>query len=128
MPAPAVDPLKYQTAPITTPAAQQSGELAFVKIRYKEPAGTESRLLTFPVVDSGHSFEEASLDLQFASSVAAFGMLLRDSKHKGNASWPWVQSTAQRAIGADANGYRAEFLTLVKRARELKPAGAVVAR
>jgi Ca-activated chloride channel family protein len=126
---PAVDPLKYQSTPTTTPAAG-SGELCFVKIRYKEPQGNESKLLSFPVLDRGEAFTSASVDLRFASSVAAFGMLLRDSKYKGSANWAMVRDAAKGALGADANGYRAEFLTLVDKAEKLRPAtkAAVVAK
>jgi Ca-activated chloride channel family protein len=118
---PAVDPLKYQSTPTATTAAAASGELCFVKIRYKEPQGNESKLLSFPVTDRGEGFANASVDLRFASSVAAFGMLLRDSKHKGSASWTMTRDAAQGALGADAHGYRAEFLTLVGRAEKLRP-------
>jgi Ca-activated chloride channel family protein len=73
------------------------------------------------VTDRGEGFANASVDLRFASSVAAFGMLLRDSKHKGSASWTMTRDAAQGALGADAHGYRAEFLTLVGRAEKLRP-------
>jgi Ca-activated chloride channel family protein len=126
---PAVDSLKYQSAPSTTVAAG-SGELCFVKIRYKEPQGADSKLLTFPVVDRGEGFANASVDLRFAASVASFGMLLRDSKYKGSASWTMTRDVAQAALGSDANGYRAEFLSLVDRAQQLRPdsKAAVVAK
>lgn len=124
---PKVDPLKYQTAARPTAPAAASGELAQIKIRYKEPTGTESKLSSFPIVDRKLTFDAAPADLRFASSVAAFGMLLRDSKHKGAASWSWVRSTAQASLGQDKSGYRAEFVGLVDKAAALTPATAVVA-
>ena len=54
-----------------------------VKLRYKEPEGDKSKLLTFPITDQGAKLKDASQDFVFSSSVASFGMLLRDSKYKG---------------------------------------------
>ena len=127
--APKVDPLKYQSATTST-AAAATGELATVKVRYKQPQGTTSQLLSFPVVDGGRSFGDASESERFAAAVAAFGMLLRGSKYKGTASWAMVRELASGAVGSDPHGYRAEFVGLVDRARQLKPDAkpAVVAR
>ena len=47
-------------------------------------------------------------------------MMLRDSKHKGAASFAWVRSTAQGSLGQDKGGYRAEFVGLVDKAAKLK--------
>jgi Ca-activated chloride channel family protein len=111
-----VDPLRYQRPTEGTEAAA-GGELLHLKVRYKEPAGSESRLLTFPVAD--RTAEAPSEDYRFAASVAAFGMLLRDSTHKGSATFDMVQSLARGALGSDAQGYRAEFLRLIALARDL---------
>jgi Ca-activated chloride channel family protein len=80
MPLPAVDLLKYRDEHRPS-AAAASGELLTVKLRYKEPDGEQSRLQSVSVAAS--AAEPPSADLQFASAVAAFGMLLRDSEHKG---------------------------------------------
>lgn len=117
--APAVDELKYQRAGETTDAAG-SGELATLKLRYKEPDGEQSRAMSITVVDSGGSFSDASEDFRFAAAVAAFGLVLRDSPHKGNADLAGIEPWAAAALGADENGYRAEFIRLVQQARELK--------
>ncbi len=121
---PPVDPLKYQaTAPATV--AKSSGEsaspeLLTVKLRYKEPDGETSKLLERPFVDSGAQFANASADLKFAAAVAEFGMILRDSEFKGNGTLGAVTEWAQEGKGADENGYRAGFLTLVRKAQELQ--------
>ena len=115
---PGVDPLKYQkTAQAST--AAQSGELLTVKLRYKEPEGDTSKLLQFPVTDRGNTWTSASHDFKFASAVAAFGMVLRDSPHKGQATLGSVLELAEQGKGADKEGYRAEFIQLVAKAREL---------
>ena len=118
--APPVDPLKYQTAP-TRPSAA-SGEAFTVKLRYKEPDGDTSQLLSVPVTDGGASIKAASPDLRFAASVASFGLVLRDSAHKGTASLDLSAKLAQEGLGADPGGYRQGFLELVEKARTLTPA------
>src|SRR5262249_55023974 len=117
----ATDPLRYQTP--GKPAGAHGRELATVKIRYKAPEGEKSQLLSRVISagDSPSALNQASDDFRFASAVAAFGMLLRDSPNKGAASWSKVATLAQGALGDDREGYRKEFLALVARAEKLKP-------
>jgi len=117
------EPLKYRRREPKPPAADSapsdeaaSRELLTVKLRYKEPDGATSRLVEQPLANGGGAFEAASADLRFASAVAAFGMLLRGGEHVGDATLPMVARIAAAALGADAGGYRAEFLDLVRRA------------
>jgi Ca-activated chloride channel family protein len=112
-----VDALKYQHATQPAPAAG-NGELLTLKLRYKEPDGETSKLLTIPVVDGRSA--SASEDFRFAAAVAAFGMLLRDSPHKGKATYDSVLELAEEGRGKDESGYRKEFLDLVKKAKELR--------
>ncbi len=114
-----IDPLKYQTPPAATADAEASGELFTVKVRYKTPEGDKSSLLSYPVKNDLVAFTAASEATRFAAAVAAFGMLLRDSKFKGATTLEQVLAWAQAAKGSDAEGYRAEFLTLVKKAAPL---------
>jgi len=116
---PGVDPLKYQSpmAPRQDPSTRR--ELLTVKLRYKEPDGQTSQRVEFPVVDSGRSFGETSADFQFAAAVAAFGMLLRDSRYKGTATYDGVLEIASAARGPDVHGYRAELVEMVRRAKAL---------
>jgi Ca-activated chloride channel family protein len=113
-----VDPLRYQQDP-SPPASAASDEMLTLKLRYKLPEATDSALLAFALTDGGQSFEAASTDFRFAASVAAFGMLLRDSPHKGDASYDKVLEIATSARGDDPSGYRQDFLGLVQRATEL---------
>ncbi|MFH1037420.1 MAG: von Willebrand factor type A domain-containing protein [PVC group bacterium] len=115
---PEVDPLKYQR-PAGTAGAAAGGELLTLKLRYKEPDGEKSRLLEFPVVDTGKTFADADADFAFAAAVASFGMLLRDSEHRGNATFSIVLDLAEAGRGEDPHGYRAEFIDLVKKAAAL---------
>jgi len=115
---PKVDDLKYQKTKEPSDAAD-SGELLTLKLRYKQPDGDTSTLMEIPVTDSGNKFGAASRDFKHAAAVAAFGMLLRDSKHKGNATFAAVHEIAGEAAEDDVSGYRAEFLKMVQRAKEL---------
>jgi Ca-activated chloride channel homolog len=112
---PGVDPLKY-TKPVAS--ATPSNESFTVKLRYKQPEGETSRLLEFGVVDNGNSFADASDDLKFASSVAAFGMLLRDSADKGSLTYPAVLEIAESTLSRDSSGYRREFVAAVRQAEK----------
>ncbi len=114
---PGAGPLKYQQPQALAPASA-SGELMTVKLRYKEPEGSESRLLAASVVRASAT-GPASERLRFASAVAAFGMLLRESEHRGRADWPLVLELARESKGRDAEGYRAEFLDLAEKAARL---------
>ena len=120
-PAPGDPSLKYQERPKLTDAAHQ-GELLTVKLRYKEPEGHTSELLTFPLEDNDQTLSQASADLRFALSVAAYGQLLSGSSHSGDIGWDEVRRLAESARGRDPHGYRAEFLQLDNKASALVPA------
>jgi len=113
------DSLTYQQVSLR-PSAGRSPELMTVRLRYKNPTGSRSRLLSTPVVDRGSS--KASADLRFASAVAAFALLLRNSEFKGGATYDLVMALARDARGDDPEGYRAEFITMIERARALSGA------
>jgi Ca-activated chloride channel family protein len=116
---PGLDPLRYQS-PGQPSGAAFGGELLFVRLRYKQPEGDESTLLEIPVADEGGSFFEASEDLRFAVSTAAFGMVLRGSAHVGDTTLAEVLDWAVESAGDDPGGYRVGFLELVRAANGLK--------
>lgn len=118
---PKTDKLKYQkTEPATTSAG--GDEMATVKIRYKEPKENTSRLLEYAVKNENVALPQTSENYRFASAVAAFGMLLRDSKFSGNYTYDKVRELAISAKGTDTEGYRAEFIKLVAAAKKLPKA------
>ena len=94
-------------------------ELLTVRVGYKEPTGDIDRKLEFSLADGGQTFEQASPDFQFAASVAAFGMVLRESPLRGSATYATVSEWGTRGAANDPGGYRAEFLDLVKRAQRI---------
>ncbi|MDE2679665.1 MAG: von Willebrand factor type A domain-containing protein [Gemmatimonadota bacterium] len=112
----AVDALRYQPQPDDPPPAVFEGELMYVKVRYKDPDGTRSKLLEQPVADRVRS---PSTDFRFATAVAGFGMLLRDSQHAGDLTLNDVVRLAERGKGNDPRGYRGEFIRLVEATRDL---------
>ncbi|MBL9091362.1 MAG: VWA domain-containing protein [Planctomycetaceae bacterium] len=117
---PEVDPLKYQPMPEVKPLdAVAANELLTLKLRYKQPDGEKSKLLEQPLTDEMSDYAKASADFKFASAVAGFGMLLRDSKYKGSATFDAVVELAMEGVGRDEFGYRKEFVDLVRKAKEL---------
>ena len=111
------DSLKYQQVSLR-PGVGSTKEWLTVQLRYKQPTGTRSRLLTHPV-RVRELLSPPAEDLRFAAAVAAFGMVLRDSEHRGTATLDQVLSLARGAEGEDPNGDRAEFVRLVESARAL---------
>jgi Ca-activated chloride channel family protein len=116
----AVDALRYATpaAADNRPAAP-ANEYAFVKIRYKLPHSDTSTLISTPVDRAAEHarFEDAPADARFATSVAAFGEILRGGRHTGRFGYDDVIRVAQAARGDDAFGYRSEFVQLVRAAK-----------
>jgi Ca-activated chloride channel homolog len=109
---PEVEPLKYQTPAVLSDAAK-TGEFMTVRMRYKHPDNDKAQEVgaALPAKALG---EDLSKDFQFAAAVAGFGMLLRDSEYKGNANYSNVLESAQGAVGEDKEGYRKEFVKLVR--------------
>jgi Ca-activated chloride channel homolog len=113
---------------IVPAAGAANGAIATVKLRYKQPNGEQSQLLTATMLDSGTSAYAASADMQFAAAIAELGMLLRNSAHKGTASYADVAALARVARGADLEGYREELLRLVDTSSALSGEGGRVAK
>jgi Ca-activated chloride channel family protein len=118
--APGVDPLKYQQSVAPPPTRNASNETLTVKLRYKEPTASDSKLLSFPLVDREQTFARASIDFRFAAAVASFGMILRDSPYKGSATFDSTLQLAEDSLGSDRSGYRREFMQLIQRARQIR--------
>ena len=115
---PGVDPLKYQQTKVS-PNASKSSEMMTVKLRYKLPAESESKLISKVIMDRNGEMAEASEDFRFAAAVAEFGLLIRDSEFKGKATYGQALALARGAKGQDKEGYRAEFIKLAETAKLL---------
>ena len=114
-----IDPSRYQKTP--TPAAQGgSNELAFLKLRYKMPGASTSKLVDRPITtaDQVSDIRQAPASTRFATAVAAYGSMLRGDPYMDKAfTWDRVIDLANGAKGEDAFGYRAEFVSLARLAK-----------
>ncbi len=108
-----IDDLKYQESKVS-PEAFKSNELMTVKLRYKEPRGSKSKLIVNALEDFEVGLSKTSDNFRWSAAVAGFGMLLRESEFKGNLTYNDVIAMAKDAKGEDKEGYRIEFINLVK--------------
>jgi Ca-activated chloride channel family protein len=108
-----IDELKYQTTKVE-PSTSKSKELMTVKFRYKKPDEEVSKLIVHPLVDNQVALNKTSDDFRWSASVAAFGMLLRESEYIKDFSYDQVIQLAQGAKGEDKEGYRIEFINMAK--------------
>jgi Ca-activated chloride channel family protein len=113
-----VDPLRYGKGAKASAVKARTAELGFVKIRYKLPKASTSRLIARPIpVAHAARFADAPRDARFATAVAGFAELLRGGTYEGRFGYDDVARIAMGAKGADPFGYRAEFIDLVAKAR-----------
>lgn len=112
----ATNKLKYQVA---ATKSNYNDELATVKFRYKKPDGFRSKEMTYTIPDKTTDLMNATENSRFATSVAMFGLLLKDSKYKGSGSYGAALKLAQKSAGQDNEGYRAEYIEMVKTAKKL---------
>ncbi len=118
-----VDPLKYQKNVTPLSKSSHNDEIMTVKFRYKAPDGDVSQLIEQTVLDKQMPVARMSDNFRFAAAVAEFGMLLRNSEFKSNASFENVAAMAKKAKGNDEEGYRAEFIRLVENVSALAKGG-----
>ncbi len=104
------DPLRYGDA---ATAADSTGELAFLRLRYKTPGESQSQLIETPIT------VETSQNAGFAAAIAGFGQLLRGSDYVGDWSWGDAIALANATKGADPYGYRSEAIQLMRLAQSL---------
>ena len=114
------DPLKYQSKPNVV---SNTEEIMTIKFRYKQPDGDKSKLLQHAVMDRHVLLSNTSANFRFAAAVASFGMLLRNSEFREQSSYEQAWQLAKNALGNDEEGYRSEFLKLVKNAQSLAVKG-----
>ncbi len=113
-----VDPLKYQQGSLQK-SSTNSGELMTLKLRYKQPDGDSSKLISISVLDQNKNLQNSSDNFRWSAAVAGFGMLLRESKYVQNADVATVADLAKGAKGKDEEGYRSEFIRMVESSRFL---------
>jgi Ca-activated chloride channel homolog len=118
---PSVDPLKYQTSALKEKGERNfSSEYLTIKLRYKKPDGRTSMLLEKSVKGYVTDIEDASDNLRFAAAVSEFGMILRNSEFKGNATLDGAAKLARSARGEDEDGYRSELIRLINTVKDMR--------
>ena len=115
-----IDPLKYQTEHKDKNDPTLSHEIVTIKLRHKNPGEMRSTASNIVVQNNPTSLKACSEDIRFSLAVIEFGMLLRDSEHKGSSNYKHVIELAQQATGDDKGGYRKEFISLVMKAQDLQ--------
>ena len=113
-----VDALKYQKSKKQNASVDE--EVMTIKLRYKDAGNEKSKLVEKIVLDNRLVIERTSENLRFAAAVAQFGMMLRNSEYKQASSYKNILALAGGATGSDEEGYRAEFIKLVKKASRLQ--------
>lgn len=94
-----------------------ANELLTIKLRYKNPKEDKSNLIVQAVEKK--EVDKTSENFNFSAAVAGFGMLLRSSDYRGNTTYEMVKSLAEQGKGEDKNGYRTEFIDIVKSAEAI---------
>jgi Ca-activated chloride channel homolog len=117
-----IDPLRYQQ-PSRVASQAFSGELMFLKLRYKPIGAEESLLIETPVRDGGRNWYEASNDFKLAAGVAAFAMKLRGDPFLEETPFDIVLRLVSESMGDDAQGYWHELLRMVSTAAGFRPDG-----
>jgi len=112
-----VDALKYQM-PETT-GTVSSEEVLTVKVRYKNPDGGRSKLISQVLTGTAVPIGDSPESFRLAASVAQFGMVLRKSRFAGTSSYTSALELAGGLKGADEEGYRSQFISMVKQAMAL---------
>jgi len=117
---PSVDPLRYQKSFSVDEINDPSGEYCTIKLRYKKADGNTSMLFEKPVNGYINDLEETSDNLKFAAAVSEFGMILRDSEFRGNATLDGAARLAKSAKGEDEEGYRSEMIRLINTVKAMR--------
>ncbi len=109
----------YEIKPASSPALRSVPTFT-IDFRYKLPDEDHSIPLTLKIFDQGKLFDQASENMRFAGSVAAYGMLLWDSDYKGNANYEAIRSWAMESMNYNPHQYKNEFLELIEIAKSLQ--------
>jgi hypothetical protein len=109
----------YELVPASSIGAAEPGELATLGLKYRIAGSNERREIHQSIRDSAAPFGEASADFRFAASVAAFGLVLRDSPYRGAATLDAVLEYANASLSDESSPQRVEFIELVRQAQQL---------
>ena len=117
-----LDPLRYAQPVVSEESSNGAAEMAFLRMRYKQPGASKSTLIERPIEQPTGAEQKAtppSKRMRFAAAVAGFGQLLRGGRYLEHFDYSDVLRLAAGSRGQDSHGYRAEFMQLVKVADSL---------
>ncbi|MBT7951587.1 MAG: VWA domain-containing protein [Gammaproteobacteria bacterium] len=108
-----IDALRYQSV---LKQDSNASEIAFLRLRYKEPEAKTSQLLEWVIAKDEiiEDIEKTSNAFRFAAAVASFAQQLRGGVNTKEYTYEDIAELAQNARGEDPFGYRVEFLSLIK--------------
>ena len=107
---------RYQKAPA---ASGGKNEYAFVKVRYKLPGQSTSKLIEQAVPAVSIPLTQADEDTRLALAAASYAQALRGGEYNGKLDWDAIEQMAKQAKGKDPFGLQEEFVELVKIAKSL---------
>lgn len=118
-----LDPLRYETVNSKSKAKIKTGELAYLRLRYKTAGEDKSQLIeqSIKLTDMKTTLESTSNNFKFSAAVAGFGQLLTGGEHLSTMTISQIITLAQQSKGEDQHGYRGEFINMVKLADALAP-------
>jgi Ca-activated chloride channel family protein len=113
-----IDPLRYQSE---STAQINTSELAFLRLRYKDPEADSSQLLEWVIARDEiiADINNTSTEFRYSAAVAAFAQMLRGGQHLEKFTWQDIVKLAQSSRGEDPFGYRGEFISLIQLADSL---------
>lgn len=109
----------YEIVPLAAPGAANDRTLLTLKIRYQQQSEQVARILEYPVSERITPISKISNDFKFATAIAEFAMLLRDSRYRGSATYVSALNLASDGRGADRSGERQEFVEMVRKAKAI---------
>ena len=113
---PSVDPLKYQKP---AEPLDSTDELLTVKIRYKDPESSKSKLIEHPLHNEVVPFDKTDDNLRLAVSAAGLGILLRNESQVGSLDWPMLSDIVHGIQAKDEGGHRTDLIQLIEKASQL---------
>ncbi len=111
----------YEIIPLGKRGADDDRTLLTLKIKYQQPMEQTARILEYPLSERGTPASRTSNDFSFAASIAEFGMVLRNSRYRGSATYGTALDLALRGRGADPSGERQEFVDVLRKAKLIAP-------
>ena len=114
---PSIDPLRYGKE-AKTDATKQVDELAYLRLRYKQPSDDKSQLIAQPILASKvTAWNSVGADMYWATAAASFAFKLQQRTDVAQLSWQDLLSLAKQGASNDKYGQKQEMIALIEKAR-----------